>query len=188
MCLSGCGSSKPSTPRPATSQSTSTATDNQSDISSTTEESESEEESGDSDTGTYKIGDTVKTDKWEITVKSITSTDKLSVGYGTYYPDEGDKYVLVELSAKNVSKESETFLPAYVSSKDIKATLMYEDYTFMASKPAGYDEDMLGISINPLSEKTGKIVFKMVSDVADKTSELNVVFTENNKTYIVTGE
>lgn len=170
----GCGSSKQSTPQSKPAPQSDSVT--------------SSEESEDTDTEkTYKIGDTVKTDKWEITVKSLSSTDKISVGYGSYRPDEGDKYVMVELSAKNISKESETFLPSLVSSKDIMAVLMYEDYTFKASKLVGYNEDMLATSVNPLSEKTGIIVFDIASDVADKTSELKIVFTENNKTYTVKG-
>lgn len=133
------------------------------------------------DSQAFKIGDMLQTDKWEITVKSITSTNEIRVDYGAYHPDEGEKNVLVELSAKNISKNSETFLPAFVSSKDIKATLTYQDYNFTGTKLSGYKKDLLGTSINPLSEKTGKIAFALASDVADKTSEINVVFTENKK-------
>lgn len=185
LCLCGCGTTtttQQSTPQSSsTAQNANTSAEAQSDPTSSAEDTSSEE-------NTYKIGDTVKTDKWEITVKSITATNEIRVNYGAYHPDEGEKYVLVELSAKNISKNSETFLPAFVSSKDIKATLTYQDYTFTASKLAGYKEDLLGTSFNPLSEKTGKIAFALASDVADKTSELNVVFTENKKTYTVTGK
>lgn len=198
VCLSGCGSKNPNTSRPVTSQSTSTATENQSDISSITEESDSEsdveseskndEESKNTNSGIYKIGDTITTETWEFTVKSIASTDEISIGYGTYRPDEGDKYVLVELAVKNISKKDEWFMPSVVSSKDLKVVLMYEDYTFKATKLLGYNEDLLQIKINPLSERTGNIVFRIASDVADKTSELKVVFTENDMTYVVKGE
>lgn len=185
LCLCGCGTT--TTTQQSTSQSGSaaqnanTSAETQSDPTSSAEDTSSEE-------NTYKIGDTFQTDKWEITVKSITSTDEIRIDYGAYHPDEGEKYVLVELSAKNISKNSETFLPAFVSSKDIKATLTYQDYNFIATKLFGYKEDLLETSINPLSEKTGTIAFELASDVADKTSELNVVFTENKKTYTVMGK
>lgn len=193
VVLSGCGTTTPtqqSTPQTiSTTQNVSTSsTETQSMPTSTAEDTSSKAESTNSEANTYKVGDTIKTDKWEVTVKSITSANEISIGYGTYHPDEGEKYVLVEVSAKNISKNSETFLPAFVSSKDIKVTLTYQDYNFTAAKLFGYEEDLLGTSINPLSEKTGKVAFGLNSDIADKTSELNVVFTENNKTYIVTGK
>lgn len=190
--LCGCGTT--TTTQQSTLQSSSTAqnantsAETQSDPTSSAEDTSSKDESTNSEANTFKVGDTVKTDKWEITVKSITSTDEIRIDYGAYHPDEGEKFVLIELSAKNISKNSETFLPAFVSSKDIKVTLTYQDYNFIASTVPGYKEDLLGTSLNPLSEKTGIVVFKIASDVADKTSELKVVFTENKKTYTITGK
>ena len=135
----------------------------------------------------YNIGDTISIDDWEITVNSVEVTDKISnKTYGaieTYFsPDEGNKYVVFNMTVKNISTDSSTFLP-YVSLDGIRVKIEYGNYEFSASNLMGYDDDLHSTSLNPLSTATGIVAFDIVEDVVkNNLDDLKlVIYTKSER-------
>jgi len=74
-----------------------------------------------------KVGQTVKTDKFEITVTSVETKDKVGGEFFEAKPAEGGEYVVVEWKYKNVSKE-----PVGMFSKPSLKLVNPDDVTFEA--------------------------------------------------------
>lgn len=187
MCvalLSGCGTTTNETPAQSATESTPIA-----ESSSTTmndEESSSEISSEETKVEqTFKIGETVTTQNWEITVNSIEALSEVKDDFMGFKPDEGNKYVVANVTVKNIGKEADSFLPSFGLNDDISAKLMYEDYEFSGTNLIGHSEDMHDAHINPLSSKTGIMAFSVAADVADKIDELSLVFSEGDNKYTV---
>lgn len=135
---------------------------------------------------TYHIGDTITTEKWEITINSFSTEEKIQNSqYTAFTPDEGNKYVVANLTVKNTSKEAARFMYTYDFDDKWSAKIMYRDYEFAGSRLLGYDEDLHDTQLNPLTSKTGVLVFSVASDVADKLDELTFAIAEGKMTYNV---
>lgn len=189
--LSGCGVTPRETPVQSADETTvqstvktaeSTPTIESSSATKSEEESSSEENSVEQN---FKIGETITTQKWEITVDSVNATEEIKEDYGGFKADEGNKYVVVNVSVKNIGKEADTFLPSFGLSDDIHAKIMYEDYEFSGTNLLGSDNDIHDAYINPLSTKSGIMAFSLASEIADKTNELSLVISEGDNTYRV---
>ncbi len=152
-------------------------------VESTTEsEAGTSEESSEAET--LKIGDTATTENWEITVNSAEVVEKIDGDFGTYFkPDEGNKYLVVNLSVKNISKDAETFLPYVGFGDDISAKVKYQDYEFSSTNLLGHSEEMHDSHINPLSSKTGIIAFSLANEVTENLGDVHVVFNERRTDY-----
>lgn len=133
----------------------------------------------------FKIGDLITTKNWEITVDSVEVLSKITTDYGSFEPDEGNKYVVANVTAKNIGKEASVFFPTVGLKKYIRAKIVYGDYGFSGTNLIGHSEDMHDSNINPLSIKSGIMAFSVASDVADNTDELSLVFSEGSDTYTV---
>lgn len=134
----------------------------------------------------YKKGDTITIDKWEITLNSTEVTDRINDKNSDilyFSPDEGSKYLVVNLTVKNLSKNSETFLPAMYMNSDTKATVHYQEYEFNSTNLMGYSDDLHLSSLNPLSSKTGIIAFEIAEDVLSLLDELKLVFSASSESY-----
>lgn len=162
------------------------------DKSNTTIETDSEETKSDDAEST--MDDTLKSEKplkigkegtlgdWSITVTSAEATDSIAADYGSYTPDDGNKYFSVSVSVTNNSKTAETFLKSYSLSTDLQAKLLYGDgYEFSATQLMGYKKSLHNETLNPLSNKEGVIAFEIPNDVADSDKKLVLQFTINNK-------
>lgn len=188
VVLSGCGTTTPtqqSTPQTiSTTQNVSTSsTETQSMPTSTAEDTSSKAESTNSEANTYKVGDTIKTENWEITVNSVKALTEVKSDYVAFKPDEGNKYIIADVSVKNIGKEADTFLPSFGLTSDIHAKLRYEDYEFSGTTLVGHSEDMHNSRINPLSTKSGIMAFSISSEIADKLDNLSLVFMEGTNSY-----
>ena len=118
---------------------------------------------------------------WDITVSQMQILDAVSNGYGQFEPDEGNKYLLISLSAANNGKESAKFLPSFSMSDDITAKLIYGDgYEFDQTNLIGYDRSMLDCVINPLSSAEGDIAFEIPNTVAESTDKMILEFSCGN--------
>lgn len=133
--------------------------------SSTAADSASDAEQGAS---IFAVGDTVSLGEWEITLDAYEVVDSIAWNYGTFTPDEGDKYVVAHLTVRNNGTNADTFLPTYpISFEDVVAKILYQDtYEFTASRLLGYDADIHDHTINPLSTNTGIVAFSVVEDAA----------------------
>jgi len=141
---------------------------------------------------TVALGDTFEIDGFEITLQGVEIVDWVErenssrTSWG-WEPDEGSKFVLVELSATNNNTEATEMFSRFSRRGEMGARIMYRDsFEFLRTDFLGWEYRLEGVNVNPLSTISGKIPF-MVPDVAldgDESLVLelfiaNEVFTHN---------
>lgn len=120
-----------------------------------------------------QIGEVGALGDWSVSVTSVQTVDSIPDGYGTFAPDEGNKYLVVSLSVSNNGKEADTFLPSFGMGNDVQAKILYDDgYEFSATHLLGYSKSLHDQSLNPLSTKDGDIAFEIPDSVSASTDEL----------------
>ena len=129
----------------------------------------------------YNIGDTVNIDDWEITVNSVEVTDKVpNKTYGTvetyFSPEEGNKYVVFNVTIKNLSTDSSTFLPIAAMGDYVKVKIQYGEYDFSSTNLIGHSDELHQTGLNPLSSKTGILAFDIAEEVVNDFDALRLVF------------
>lgn len=114
---------------------------------------------------------------WNIRVKKADIKTKIKNGqYRVFEPDKGEKFVSITATVHNGGKEKSSFLPR-VGYKDkmLTATLYYKGkYKYQPLELLSYDKDLVGAQINPLTNKTGIIVFSVPKKVAKSKSKLTL--------------
>ena len=101
---------------------------------------------------TVAIGTPAVIGNWTVTVDNVQTLDSVPDEYGQFNADEGNKYLLISLTAANDGKEADTFMPSYGMSNDISAKVLYGDgYEFTQTQLLGYSKSMMNSTINPLS-------------------------------------
>ena len=112
---------------------------------------------------------------WDIRVKKAEIRTKIKNGkYRVFEPDKGEKFVTITATVRNKGKEKSSFLPR-VGYKDkmLTATLYYkEKYEYQPLELLSYDKDLVGTQVNPLSNKSGIIVFSVPKKVAKAKGKL----------------
>ena len=172
--LSACGGS-------ATQEAEATTQAVETTESATEASTEAETTAAETTASEIPMGQTATIDCWDITVSQMQILDAVSNGYGQFEPDEGNKYLLISLSAANNGKESAKFLPSFSMSDDITAKLIYGDgYEFDQTNLIGYDRSMLDCVINPLSSAEGDIAFEIPNTVAESTDKMILEFSCGN--------
>lgn len=127
------------------------------------------------------MGQTSPLKNWNITVTNMQMLESIDDGYGSFKPDDGNKYLLVTATAENTGKEADTFLPSFGMADDVSAKVLYGDgYEFSLTQLLGYSKDLINSTINPLSSKEGDIAFELPNSVADSTEPLIIEFTAGN--------
>lgn len=125
---------------------------------------------------------------WDIRVKKAEIKTKIKNGqYRVFEPDKGEKFVSITATVRNKGKEKTSFLPR-VGYKDkmLTATLYYkEKYKYQPLELLSYDKDLVGAQVNPLSNKSGIIVFSVPKKVAKAKSKLilKIGTSSENVTY-----
>ncbi len=116
---------------------------------------------------------------WEITLDDHYFTDSISINdFMSFTADEGDQYLVVDLTVSNTGKQAETFLPSVYFDTDLQAYLYYdEDYEFSASKLMGLTDDLHDRFFNPLITKSGIIVFAIPESIIDDEKPLELTFS-----------
>lgn len=166
-----------STPTTTTSASTEAVTES---IAETTAE-ESTDVEKETASETVPMGQTAPLNNWNITVSNMKILESIDDGYGSFIPDEGNKYLLVTATAENTGKEADTFLPSFGLNDDVSAKVLYGDgYEFSLTQLLGYSKDLINSTINPLSSKEGDIAFELPNSVADSTEPLIIEFSSGN--------
>lgn len=172
--LSACGGS-------ATQEAEATTQAVETTESATEASTEAETTAAETTASEIPMGQTATIDCWDITVSQMQILDAVSNGYGQFEPDEGNKYLLISLSAANNGKESAKFLPSFSMSDDITAKLIYGDgYEFDQTNLIGYDRSMLDCVVNPLSSAEGDIAFEIPNTVAESTDKMILEFSCGN--------
>ncbi len=131
------------------------------------------------------IGTAERLGDWEITVNSFAYNDEITENnMFVFAPDEGNQYLTVDVTVKNLGKEMKTFLPSFVIIKDeVIAKVVYNnEYAFSSTQLLGYSKNLRDESLNPLSIKSGEISFSIPDDVRSSSNPLLLVFTLGKKT------
>ena len=72
------------------------------------------------------------------------------------------------MTVKNLGTQSDTFLPSFATSKDVKGKIIYQDkYEYSSSTLLGYADDLHDKNLNPLSSVSGILAFSMPTDAAN---------------------
>ena len=159
--------------------------ENTKDISST-ELSESNElqatetEKAEEESTIYAINDVAVLKDWEISVTDMQIVESIPSGeYMKFDPQEsGNKFAQVFVTVNNKGKAADSFLPSYGFGDDVNAKILYGDgYEFSATNLLGYSNELHDTSINPLSSKTGEIVFEVPEAVTSSEDELIIEFS-----------
>lgn len=115
---------------------------------------------------------------FNVTVHGLEITDKIEDGYGYFSPDEGNQYAIVSMTVENQGKEAADFLPYYALYGDMTAKLLYlSEYEYSATTLLGYDSDLHGTQLNPLTSKSGVIVFEIPDAVVNGSGSLTLVLS-----------
>ena len=109
---------------------------------------------------TLQIGQTAHSDKFEVTVRNIQFTEILGKGFAETRADPGTLFAVIEVMVRCVDKESR-----FYNSGDLLAEVNGTELKYDNSEVIlGLDSPM-GM-INPLTEKTGFVVYKIPQEVA----------------------
>lgn len=174
VLLAGCSAEQ------ATNTSTGTSgSDNKSASSpvATTEAASTPAETTAPDASELSLGDKGTVGDWKITVKKAAVKQKINASKYRYFKaKKGTSYVVVTLSARNNGKKEAQLLPRVGTVNDtITATLHYQDeYEYKPSQLIGYDKDLTTKSIQPLSTKSGIVVYEVPKKVAKDKKQLTL--------------
>lgn len=145
-----------------------------------TEETSSTEEDG----IPYALGNSADLKDWSINVTDVKIVDSIAGSLGSFSPkEEGNTYVQVFVTVENTGKTADSFLPSFCIGDDVSAKILYSDgYEFSATNLLGYTNDLHDSTINPLSSKTGEIVYEIPSQVVHSEETLLLQFSSGNDT------
>ena len=109
---------------------------------------------------TLQIGQTAHSDKFEVTVRNIQFTEVLGKGFAEARADSGTVFAVIEVMVRCVDKESRFYNSGDLYAEVNGTELKYDNSEIIL----GLDSPM-GM-INPLTEKTGFVVYKIPQEVA----------------------
>ncbi|RXZ81142.1 DUF4352 domain-containing protein [Paenibacillaceae bacterium] len=138
-------------------------------------------------TPTSQIGDMINVGDWEVTLESFEFKEELSESIMTFSPDEGNVYGVATIKVKNNGGQANTFLPVISSRDDVKLSLKYDEkYDFSYSNMLGLSDQLHMERLNPLSTKSGMVIFTVAEEVKDSDKPLNLIISFEKNDYIYT--
>lgn len=178
--LTACGGGDPKpTTTASVQETTSEAVTTEAETTTKAETTEAETEAPDT---TIPIGESAALKDWNITVTNMQILDSVDNGYGSFSPDEGNKYMLVTANVENAGKTADTFLPSFGMNDDVSVIVLYGDgYEFSLTQLLGYQKDLINSTINPLSSKEGDMAFEIPISVAESTEPIILEFKAGNE-------
>ena len=113
-----------------------------------------------------KLGTPYVTNHFEVTAKEVTVKKSVQAGYDSLDPEEGAKYVVINVTAKNISNESKTLVTSgkLLLGDGADQIELLHDESILAD---GYGTFL--DSVNPKLSKSTKIVYKIPAEYAEKT-------------------
>lgn len=148
-----------------------------------TPDPEATQETEDDKAELLEIGEVSTLGDWSITVTGTEFTDKISTSeYTGFSAEEGNQYLVVSVTVENNGKEMKSFLPSFSLGDDVRTEVLYQDdIHYSASSMLGYDQDLHDSSLNPLSSKSGVVVFEMPTKAVETEESIKIVFSEGSK-------
>jgi len=110
---------------------------------------------------TLRIGQTAHSDKFEVTVRNIKFTEVLGEGFAETKADPDTVFAVIEVMVRCVDKESR-----YYNSGDLYAEVNGTELKYDNSEMILGLDSPIGM-INPLTERTGFVVYKIPQEVAN---------------------
>lgn len=125
------------------------------------------------------IGEEGTLKDWSVVVTNAEITDSIKENdYYGFSPEEGNKYMAIDVTVSNNGKNAANFLPSFGMGDDISAKVLYQgDYEFSATNLLGYSKSLYDTSVNPLSTKSGVVAFEIPDTVASADEELVLVIS-----------
>lgn len=119
---------------------------------------------------------------WTVIITNVEITDKISensvVGFK---PADGNKYLKIDCTVTNNGTDAHTFLPVVATKNDTSAKILYQsEFEYSASTLLGSSNDIHSTGVNPLSTKSGIVVFEIPDSVAESSEELILVISAGN--------
>lgn len=103
------------------------------------------------------IGGTVTADGLEIMLNAANTAETATAGFSV--PDEGNVYVVLDVTIRNVSNEKKSFNALYWSAKD-----MERGYTFDDAMMASTGQDISAGDLSPSDLVRGNVVLEVKAD------------------------
>ncbi len=133
------------------------------------------------DDETFSIGDVIKLNDWNVTVNAMSFEEKIAQSeYFGFTPDEGNVYLVLDITVKNVGTKADCFLPSFTLNNSGVKIIYDGTYEYSSSNLLGYDKDLHDKQLNPLTELNGIIAFSVVNEVKDSNKPLVVRIVNNN--------
>lgn len=122
----------------------------------------------------YSLNEECVLKDWSIIASNVEITDAVAENeYYGFTPDDGNKYLVIDITVTNNGTAADTFLPSYGLSDDISAKVIFQGtYEYSSTNLLGYGEELHDTSVNPLSSKSGRVSFEIPDTIADSTEEL----------------
>lgn len=133
----------------------------------------------------YSMGKTISISEWEITPNAVEVQDRVQGNYNSYFtPDDGNKYVVVHLTIKNIGTSAKVFLSPVIQTDEVAVKLSYQDkYTFVPSNLLAHPDELHMASLNPLSAKTGIVAFQVADEAAAALPEIKLIISNNQDSF-----
>ncbi|MCC8120507.1 MAG: DUF4352 domain-containing protein [Oscillospiraceae bacterium] len=110
---------------------------------------------------------------WEITATSVVVASSVKINWRMeYQPEDGCKYVKVNMTIKNTGTEVDYF-GLYTT-----AAIVYGDYSYSPTTMIGVNDDISYETVNPLVSVSGFLAFEIPDEVIDSGESLSLVVSD----------
>lgn len=130
------------------------------------------------------LGETATLGTWKFKVNSFKSSSEIENGSMVFKPrGDGKKFVIVNITVKNTSKEDAKFLKSLsFEGKDVLPQMLYQGTEeIQGTRLLSYSKDLIDKTIDGSSKFSGILVFEVEKDVA-KSGELSLQFSLGKET------
>lgn len=176
LTLAGCGENASSSQTNTTTIADQSTLEQTTESSSTTEISNTDDQQSvdDGSTAIHALNEECTIGNWTVITTNSEIVDTIEENaYYRFTADDGNKYLMIDLTVTNNGTSADTFLPSVGLSDAISAKVVYQgSYKYSSTNLLGYSQDMHDTSVNPLSSKSGRIAFEIPDSIADSTDEL----------------
>ena len=134
-----------------------------------------EEEEPEPEMTEYQIGETASFEQFEITVGDFEITERFETSSFYFTPDEGNQFVVVDLTVANIGTENQVLLRTATTANDTRATIVHESGDTFNIINVHSGRNLLGTRIAAGEADEGFIIFE-ISQSAAEAGELGLMF------------
>lgn len=124
---------------------------------------------------------------WEVTITDFYFADDVDISWLLEYEsDENAQYAIVEMTAKNIGKEADTFLPWFAYGDDVKVELKCNGYSYTRSELWLANDALSTEDLNPLVSASGIVVFNFPYELIESDAQIDIVISSDYKSVTAT--